>query len=453
MDIEAKKKHCGLLMFDVPIVSRLSINNDDAGVPPTSNSQNTVGSLEICNQSMPQDCVPRSPNYPVTVLSAGAATGNDQSTVQNAPDSLDSSSEDGGKARQPSKKSPPRPPNAFILYRKAKQPGIIASHKHLTNAEISKKISDMWKSESNETILMWERLADQKKLEHMQTYPNYVYCPNKNRSKVDKRKQRRRSSKKDSPISTGPVRRKSTKNSTEKTSDSPSPETVTNLNVFDAQPPSISMSPQQHNVHSHNDSYTILSSPEIPLFTENPEEFVNSQKPLAPTTPITPITPISPHQIQLRDNEFNKIRQYGDQYLHPHAYQPPQHHHGNNHSFPFASVNGLTPFYNANGFSHPIDPLCCLIPEVIQTQQHMMSEAMLHHDQQPHANSVTPLNGSPASNARTALYQYIHQNSGSGVNGNPTNSVVGNPSLDEILAGFECQNYMNGSANHHQYFH
>nr|ANQ32254.1 MATA-HMG [Rhizophagus irregularis] len=34
-------------------------------------------------------------------------------------------------------KKPPRPPNAFILYRRAKQPGIVASHQGITNNEVS----------------------------------------------------------------------------------------------------------------------------------------------------------------------------------------------------------------------------------------------------------------------------------------------------------------------------
>ncbi|PKB99765.1 hypothetical protein RhiirA5_299839, partial [Rhizophagus irregularis] len=129
-------------------------------------------------------------------LAAGAAAGGDLINQEN----LDTSNVIDGDANsksQPAKRTP-RPPNAFILYRRAKQPGIIASQRNLTNAEVSRTISDMWRKEPEEIRLEWERYADRKKLEHMQTYPNYVYRPNKNKSKVDKRRQQRKQSTKDS---------------------------------------------------------------------------------------------------------------------------------------------------------------------------------------------------------------------------------------------------------------
>ncbi|CAG8530721.1 1139_t:CDS:2 [Diversispora eburnea] len=91
-------------------------------------------------------------------------------------------------------KRPPRPPNAFILYRREKQPAILATNRHMTNAEISRYIANLWKNESNETRLMWERYADQQKLNHMKAYPNYVYRPNKSRN--EKRRQQRRKQRK-----------------------------------------------------------------------------------------------------------------------------------------------------------------------------------------------------------------------------------------------------------------
>ncbi|PKK77644.1 hypothetical protein RhiirC2_808382 [Rhizophagus irregularis] len=38
---------------------------------------------------------------------------------------------------------PPRPPNAFILYRRAKKPGILTRHQGITNNEVSKEIGRM----------------------------------------------------------------------------------------------------------------------------------------------------------------------------------------------------------------------------------------------------------------------------------------------------------------------
>jgi len=98
-----------------------------------------------------------------------------------------------GSSKMQPEKRPPRPPNAFILYRRAKQPAILAAHRNLTNAEISRFISTCWRNETDEERLSWERYADQKKLEHMQAYPNYVYRPNKNKGKNEKRRQARKS--------------------------------------------------------------------------------------------------------------------------------------------------------------------------------------------------------------------------------------------------------------------
>jgi predicted Fe-S protein YdhL (DUF1289 family) len=97
-----------------------------------------------------------------------------------------------GSSKMQPEKRPPRPPNAFILYRRAKQPAILAAHRNLTNAEISRYISSCWKNETDQERLAWERYADQKKLEHMQAYPNYVYRPNKNKGKNEKRRQARK---------------------------------------------------------------------------------------------------------------------------------------------------------------------------------------------------------------------------------------------------------------------
>jgi len=133
-------------------------------------------------------------------MAAGAAAIDDQNVkkednsfqIYDPSNNNDSKKLPGSSKMQPEKR-PPRPPNAFILYRRAKQPAILAAHRNLTNAEISRYISSCWKSESEEERLNWERYADQKKLEHMQAYPNYVYRPNKNKGKNEKRRQARKS--------------------------------------------------------------------------------------------------------------------------------------------------------------------------------------------------------------------------------------------------------------------
>ncbi|CAG8769186.1 26212_t:CDS:2 [Gigaspora margarita] len=56
--------------------------------------------------------------------------------------------------RTPRQDKVPRPPNAFILYRKENQFDVKTQNKNLSNAQVSK-------------------------LKHMQNYPNYVYKPKK----------------------------------------------------------------------------------------------------------------------------------------------------------------------------------------------------------------------------------------------------------------------------------
>ncbi|RHZ89804.1 hypothetical protein Glove_9g249 [Diversispora epigaea] len=74
-------------------------------------------------------------------------------------------------------KKPPRPPNAFILYRRAKQPGIVAKNQGITNNEVSKEIGRMWHEEPPEVRSKFQKMADAAKQEHMKKYPEYRYRP------------------------------------------------------------------------------------------------------------------------------------------------------------------------------------------------------------------------------------------------------------------------------------
>ncbi|CAG8439210.1 7430_t:CDS:1 [Ambispora leptoticha] len=74
-------------------------------------------------------------------------------------------------------KKPPRPPNAFILYRRAKQPGIVAKNQGITNNEVSKEIGRMWHEEPIEVRLKFQKMAEAAKQEHMKKYPEYRYRP------------------------------------------------------------------------------------------------------------------------------------------------------------------------------------------------------------------------------------------------------------------------------------
>ncbi|KAG5652544.1 hypothetical protein H0H81_004605 [Sphagnurus paluster] len=73
----------------------------------------------------------------------------------------------------------PRPPNSFILYRKAMSqalpPSPIGTKR--TQGETSRIIAQMWKNETPEVKADFERLAQMKKMEHEYMYPGYRYRP------------------------------------------------------------------------------------------------------------------------------------------------------------------------------------------------------------------------------------------------------------------------------------
>ncbi|OAX39957.1 hypothetical protein K503DRAFT_799226 [Rhizopogon vinicolor AM-OR11-026] len=95
---------------------------------------------------------------------------------------------------RPKDVQPPRPPNAWILYRSDKlkslppeQPGA----QRRAQADVSKLISEMWRSESEAVKLEYERLADAKKAEHQRLYPSYRFQPMKKEEKERLREEKR----------------------------------------------------------------------------------------------------------------------------------------------------------------------------------------------------------------------------------------------------------------------
>ncbi|CAG8728840.1 14879_t:CDS:1, partial [Racocetra persica] len=170
MDVEARNKYCGLLMFTPSTGVSGTKNNIIVDYDTTSFTSFSESEYQYNDSSS---------------IAAGAAATDENENGNKSP---------SGCSKSQQEKRPPRPPNAFILYRREKQPAILAAHRHLTNAQISRYIADLWRGESNETRLHWEREADKTKLEHMKAYPNYVYRPNKKGKNDKKRRERRKSS-------------------------------------------------------------------------------------------------------------------------------------------------------------------------------------------------------------------------------------------------------------------
>ncbi|KAK7057403.1 HMG box domain-containing protein [Favolaschia claudopus] len=74
---------------------------------------------------------------------------------------------------------PPRPPNAWILYRAEKSKTITRK----AQADVSKEIAAMWKAELPHVRAEYERRADIKKAEHAAMYPDYRFQPIKREDK------------------------------------------------------------------------------------------------------------------------------------------------------------------------------------------------------------------------------------------------------------------------------
>nr|CAG8515254.1 3758_t:CDS:2 [Entrophospora candida] len=159
MDEDARKKYCHLLMFDV-----VEEEKDQRKKNSSSFDLPIENSFLIYNNNHHHHA-------------------NDDSSSLSPTKLLKSKR----KKRSNKPKRTPRPPNAFILYRREKQSEVTAKNDKLTNADVSKVISKMWWKESEQERFRWEKTADHMKLLHMQEYPDYVYKPKKSINKKRKK--------------------------------------------------------------------------------------------------------------------------------------------------------------------------------------------------------------------------------------------------------------------------
>ncbi|KAJ9621143.1 hypothetical protein H2204_011970 [Knufia peltigerae] len=82
--------------------------------------------------------------------------------------------------RLPGKKARvPRPPNAFILYRKDHHPALKAVQPDLPNNAISVILGKQWNQENEETKDRYKTMADIIKAQHARANPGYQYSPRK----------------------------------------------------------------------------------------------------------------------------------------------------------------------------------------------------------------------------------------------------------------------------------
>lgn len=73
----------------------------------------------------------------------------------------------------------PRPPNAFIIYRKDWHPKIVSENPGVHNNAISVIIGNKWRAESQAVKDEYKMKADMAKEQHASLHPNYQYQPRK----------------------------------------------------------------------------------------------------------------------------------------------------------------------------------------------------------------------------------------------------------------------------------
>lgn len=183
MNAAARKKHCSLLMFDVPKPNPGAQNNRSFMIDYTTSLENssirTQDNFIFTSFVEPMRVRPQTPiRNKISELEAPIkedANINSATAVSNDTPNFDNIGHT------------PRPPNAFILYRRAKQSEVTADKGNISNAMISKILSKLWKNEKEDVKLYWRKQADKKKVEHMAAHPGYVYRPKKSGASNKKR--------------------------------------------------------------------------------------------------------------------------------------------------------------------------------------------------------------------------------------------------------------------------
>ncbi|KAK7212515.1 hypothetical protein V2G26_019693 [Clonostachys chloroleuca] len=97
-----------------------------------------------------------------------------------------------GVAVPPKEKKIPRPPNAYILYRKERHNVVRDAHPGITNNEISQVLGAAWNAESREVRQKYKEMSDKIKKALYEQHPDYQYRPRKPSEK--KRRGRRTAS-------------------------------------------------------------------------------------------------------------------------------------------------------------------------------------------------------------------------------------------------------------------
>lgn len=78
---------------------------------------------------------------------------------------------------------PPRPPNAWIIFRR-EMSRRWPPELRINQSKMSSQVKVLWVALTPDERAVWDRLAEEAKAEHKLKYPNYKYCPMKKEEKL-----------------------------------------------------------------------------------------------------------------------------------------------------------------------------------------------------------------------------------------------------------------------------
>ncbi|KAH8822601.1 hypothetical protein DL96DRAFT_299577 [Flagelloscypha sp. PMI_526] len=147
---------------------------------------------------------PFEPEFPPSLQSIPQSSSPDSTTIPTPPPTTTrhrrrtSSSDAERRPKKGDEDYIKRPENAFILFRRKcvddrEAAALEAGEplKKIRQADLSKMISQQWKGLSPEDRQYWENLAKEKKREHEQLHPDYVYRPTRTKKSTTRAARRR----------------------------------------------------------------------------------------------------------------------------------------------------------------------------------------------------------------------------------------------------------------------
>ncbi|CAG8595889.1 23190_t:CDS:1 [Cetraspora pellucida] len=157
MDENARKKYCGLLMFDVPTPSFSKSNRKSA-------SQLTIDSTSSLE------------NSDIRTQDRFIFTSFLEPMKVNPQPSKNTPTKNKQVIKEPlhQKGRNHRPLNSFLLYKQKKQQ---VTYNDVSNAEIARIPSNLLQKEPEELGLHWQNVTYKKQKDYMLTYPEYRYYP------------------------------------------------------------------------------------------------------------------------------------------------------------------------------------------------------------------------------------------------------------------------------------